>query len=119
MILFERDSIFPNIQYMLLVFNKISVFSLLTITKACYVCFLEGVTVRKESNDVNDELALVFLFFFKLCGIILSVHDVGSQARKQNEKLSQMVIKTLLDIASKFIFGYRIPKEDKILRFKL
>lgn len=58
-------------------------------------------------------------FFFKLCGIILSVHDVGSQARKQNEKLSQMVIKTLLDNASKFIFGYRIPKEDKILRFKL
>lgn len=50
-------------QYMLLVFNKISVFSLLTMTKACYVCFLEGVTVRKESNDVNDELTLVFLFF--------------------------------------------------------
>lgn len=76
--------------------------------------------MRKESNDVNDELTLVFLFFFfKLCGIILSVHDVGSQARKQNEKLSQMVIKTLLDNASKFIFGYRIPKEDKILRFKL
>lgn len=76
--------------------------------------------MRKESNDVNDELTLVFLFFFfKLCGIILSVNDVGSQARKQNEKLSQMVIKTLLDNASKFIFGYRIPKEDKILRFKL
>lgn len=77
-------------------------------------------TLRKESNDVNDELTLVFLFFFfKLCGIILYVHDAGSQVRKQNEKLSQMVIKTLLDNASKFIFGYRIPKEDKILRFKL
>lgn len=76
-------------------------------------------TLRKESNDVNDELTLVFLFFFQTVWHYLVVHDAGSQVRKQNEKLSQMVIKTLLDNASKFIFGYRIPKEDKILRFKL